>query len=192
MEGILQTLFLLFALTLSLAYLAPQETILGYSYKLIYLHLPLLYVSLISLSLCGVFSLASLRDERFYRRSFNAGVLGVAFGVGTLITTAAFMTMAWGGIAFSEPRLRALLITYGLFFVYLGVHRLNRREVTALYVIIATLLALSTYYCLVYQTTFQLHPQGVSMPLKMKLPLYSSLAGFLVLYYYLFEKMEKR
>jgi heme exporter protein C len=190
-EGILQTIFLLFALTSVLAFLAPPESVLGYSYKLIYLHIPLLYVSLISLFLTLAFSLASLREKSFYPRAFNAALLGIVFGVGTIIVTAAFMTMAWGGVVFSEPRFRVMIITYGLFLVYLGVHRLNKKEMTALYALIATLLALSSYHFLVNGSTFQLHPGGVTMPLKMKLPLYSSLMGFLVLYYYLFEKMEK-
>jgi len=194
LEGIRQTVAILFALTGVLAYLAPAESTLGSAYKLIYLHLPLMYVSFLSLILALLFSLASLGRgrDRFYRRAYNAAFLGLVFGAGTLATTAVFMTMAWGGIAFSEPRFRVLLLTYGLFLVYLALHRLKRKELTALYATAASLMAASAYYLLVTGGSFQLHPEGVAMPLKMRLPFYPSMAGFLVLYYHLMELMEKR
>ena len=81
---------MLFAITAVLAFFAPNESTLGSAYKLLYLHLPLLYVSLISLVLCAAFSVHALKEKKSYPRAVKAALLGLVFGAATLAAIAAF------------------------------------------------------------------------------------------------------
>jgi len=99
------------------AALAPPEERLGNSYKLIYLHLPLTFFSFLTVALLPFLSLMEVSGRKIKPEKFAAA--GLAFAFANLVVSAIFMTLAWGGVATSEPRfaLTALLIILLLLFV---------------------------------------------------------------------------
>lgn len=186
--------FLILALSSAvLAYLAPAEETLGQSYKLLYLHLPLLYTSTVSLILCPALTLMGLRTRRLYNLGPPAALLGIAFGAGSLLAAELLAVYAWGGTTTSEPRFVASILIYVLFALYIPVYWAGRPRAAAFYSLAATAASFYIYYAVVLSgpAPFHLHPSGVEMPLAMRLPLLPATLAAVALYTRLFTALEK-
>ncbi len=175
-----------------LAYLAPEEEFLGASYKLLYLHLPLLYISLGSLYLAALLGIFSAKREKYRKTSFKLAVTALPFALANLVVIYFFEHITWGAFTASEPRFYFLVISYAMLPLLLLLHLLNERRLLASASALLIITNLLLYLRLRSLDTWQLHPGGVGMPMEMRLPLVFALASFLCLYYLIFKKLEDK
>ncbi|NOZ58941.1 MAG: hypothetical protein GXO66_05130 [Euryarchaeota archaeon] len=173
-----------------LAYLAPEEEFLGASYKLLYLHLPLLYISLGSLYLAALLGVFSARGEKYRGTSFKLAVTALPFALANLVVIYFFERITWGAFVATEPRFYYLLLSYGSLLLLLLLHRLGERRLLAWGSGLLLTANLLLYLRLRSLEAWQLHPGGVGIPLEMRLPLVFSLGAFLCLHYLIFKKLE--
>lgn len=175
-----------------LGYLAPEEEFLGASYKLVYLHLPLLYISLGSFYLAAVFGILSVRRAERIKDSYALALAALPFALANMVVVYFFERAAWGAFSASEPRFYFLLISYGMLAVLLLLHQLRERALIAF----ASALFLASDFLLYFRlrvaNTWQLHPERVGMPIEMRLPLLFSLAAFLCIYLLIFQRMRRQ
>jgi hypothetical protein len=174
-----------------LAYLAPEEEFLGGSYKLLYLHLPLLYISLGSIYLAALLGILSAREERYLKTSLKVAVTALPFALANLVVIYFFERATWGAFIVSEPRFYFLALSYGMLLLLLFLHSLKERRLLASISALLIAVNLALYLRMRSLNTWQLHPGGVGMPLEMRLPVLFALAAFLCLYYLIFKKLER-
>ncbi|AEA47978.1 hypothetical protein [Archaeoglobus veneficus] len=177
----MRTVTLLLAAFMISAILAPPEERLGNSYKLIYLHLPLTFFSFLTIVLLPVLSLMEVFGRKI--RSEKFAIAGVMFAFANLAVSALFMKLAWGGVAFSEPRfaLSALLIILLILFI-------AAKHVSPYVAFVHSVL---TPFLIMYaysdsSTTFQLHPSSlVGLEPLMVIPMFFSFPLVALLYFWI-------
>ncbi len=172
------------------AYLAPEEEFLGAGYKLLYLHLPLLYISLGSFYLAALLGVLSLSTEKYRQTSHRLAVVALPFALANLVVIYFFEMVTWGAFIAEEPRFYFLVISYGMILVLLLLHRLGEPGLLAVASALLLIANLFLYLRLRSLDTWQLHPSDVDMPVEMRLPLVFALAALLCLYYLMFKKLE--
>jgi hypothetical protein len=173
-----------------LAYLAPEEEFLGASYKLLYLHLPLLYISLGSFYIAALLGTFSAKGEKYGKTSLRLAAAALPFALANLVVIYFFERITWGAFVATEPRFYYLLLSYGALLLLLLLHRLGERRLLAAGSALLLAANLLLYLRLRSLEAWQLHPGGVGIPLEMRLPLVFALAAFLCLYYLIFKKLE--
>jgi hypothetical protein len=173
------------------AALSPGESALGHGYKLLYLHLPLLSLSLGSFFLASLLAVMALRSPHRSPQALAAVLLGLLFGVGNLLVGELFALLAWGGVTFSEPRFLFSVLTLAFYAPYLPIHWAGERRLTAVFALLALLSSLGAYRLLLLETPSHLHPSRVAMPLSMAFPLLPAALAGLALYLSLFSRLQK-
>lgn len=155
--AIVPSLAVLTAAILAAAWLAPSDRVLGDLVKLVYVHGAVIQVALATFAasgLCGAFYAFTARSP-FDRWSLGLARAGLVLWVVYVLTSALSMTLAWGGIAWFEPRwifgLQILLIAPLLQLA--GVWMGNRRWAAGLNTAAALVILL-----LLAQATIVLHP----------------------------------
>ncbi len=156
----------------------PSESSLGESYKLVYIHVPVTAVMIVSLIL---FPILHFRMALSDIRSFSTATS--VYSIIHLIVSLIFMYVSWGGIVFSEVRF-AFSVTLFLFaithtFLCFLDSGLARAYSFFIYPIILY------FYAVLSRTEFQLHPTAVKMPLLLYIPYIFSVPLVLLLYFQL-------
>jgi len=176
-------MILLFMIALVNAIVAPKDSVLGNSYKLIYIHLPISIISTLS-----IFFLSGVSYYYYFTKKKN---LVLSFALSTLLLvilnlllSIIFMNMTWGGFTFLEPRILFLILfefLIALFIITLAFPPV----VTLIYSIIQAVIATWSYFSL-NNFSFQLHPLSVAeMSFIMKFPLIFTFPATLILYHQL-------
>ncbi len=164
--------------------LAPPEERLGHRYKLIYLHLPLLFFSIASFYISG-FLIAKNRGKGL----LTAGLL---FALCNLVVVYFFERLTWGSFIVSEPRFYFMSAVYSAMAILLALAFIEKR-LGLLFYAIATPLTLKIYLDVKRSAGFQLHPLSfVEMPLEMKLPMLFSFLTIAMIFSLLLQMLEKR
>jgi hypothetical protein len=114
-------LFLIVGIVLVL--LSPEDKELGQVLKLVYLHGALMGAGLFLFTVVGLVSLLSLfRKSPDFSLLFAIEKTAIVFWVAATIVGNIASQLAWGGILWSEPRLRAAiiisLISIGIYFIF--------------------------------------------------------------------------
>ena len=111
---------ILFITTLYLGiYLAPIDIQQGFSYKIIYIHVPSAWLSLFLYTIVALCSLLYLinKNQFIFLIAKNISKVGIIFTILTLITGSLWGKPMWGTYWVWDARLTSMLI---LFFLYLG------------------------------------------------------------------------
>ena len=174
-----------------LAYLTPEEEFLGGSYRLLYLHLPLLYISLGSLYLALLLGICSLREAACLRISLRVALTALPFALANLVVIYLFERATWGAFTATEPRFYFLMLSYGMLLLLLFIHWLGERRLLGAASALLMGVNLALYLRIRSMEVWQLHPGGVEMPLEMRLPVLFALAALLCLYYLIFKRIER-
>jgi len=167
---------LLFIASVALIILMPSESTLGDSYKLVYFHVPITVITVISMIL---FPALHFKTNYAEIRAFSTAT-SLYSGI-HLIISSIFMFVAWGGIIFSEIRF-AFSVTLFLFAIthtslcFLDL-RLARAYSFFIYPVILY------FYIQLTKAEFQLHPATVKMPAPLYIPFIFSFPLVFLLYF---------
>lgn len=106
--GILLLLLALFVLG---TLLAPAENTLGNGIRIVYVHVALMWTGMLGLAVAGALgALLALRPTpRRAELAYTVAVVGFGFFVAGTIASIIAQQVAWGGIAWDEPRTRSAL-----------------------------------------------------------------------------------
>ncbi len=123
----------------------PPEQTLGHLYKILYVHVPPIWVAYVLFAASLIYSVLYVirRNPRYDLAAYSAVALGVCLSGVSILLGSIFSSKAWGTYwEWSEPRMTSTLI---LFLAYVGYLVLRssigdiekRREVSAVYAIMA-------------------------------------------------------
>ncbi len=178
---------------------APVEQTMGDVYRIFYIHTPAAWVCYLALgiSLCASIIFLLKREARFDQVAEVSAVLGLVYGLVTIITGAIWSNVAWGVYWNWDPRQTTTLI---LWMAYLGYISLKfsignlekRRLIGAVYNILAfSTIPLSYLSIMLWQS---LHPQivtgsGISITTPMIETLFLNLLAASLISLYLLRMM---
>ncbi len=181
---------------------APLAMGLGDSSRILYIHVPLAWVSTISFILSGFYSIRFLLDKKktilLYYRAFNAAFLGLFFAILTTLSGSIWAKITWGSFWNWDPRETSILIMIIIYIAYISLHgsitdRVIRSRVSSVYLIFAMILVPFFIFIIprMYPT---LHPdpilnkqKSIHMDYSMRLFLLLSVISFSLLYAYLYK-----
>ncbi len=189
--------FFLLLVSMYMAFIwSPPERILGESSRILYIHVPVAWITYLSFTVSLGASILYLikRDGRFDVMAEVGVALGLIYGALTLTVGSIWANIAWGTYWNWDPRETTTLILWlayaGYFMLRSSIGNPDRKaSLSAVYNILAfSTIPLSYMSIILWQT---LHPQivsheGISLAPPMKLTLMVSLAAFTMLYIYLF------
>ncbi len=169
-----------------LFYLPPEKT-LGHLYKIIYVHVPLAWISYLAFTISLVSSISYIfkRKAVYDRISYASVILGVVSIGLSILLGSIFSKKAWGVYwEWREPRITS---TFILFMVYLGYIALRQsitdiersRKISAVYSIMAFVTIPISYISV--RIFGSLHPLPL-LSSEMRLALYLTFIANLLLY----------
>jgi len=144
-EGVAPSLVVLIAGIILVAWLAPADRVLGNLVKLVYVHGAIIQVALLTFAVAGVLGAVYLISKRevFYEWSQAAERAGLLVWVLYILTSAVTTILAWGGIAWFEPRwifgLQVLVLAPA---IHLGGSLMQNRRLLALLNVVVALVIL--------------------------------------------------
>jgi heme exporter protein C len=99
----------------------PVERLQGLAQKILYIHAPIAFTTLMAFGICGLVSVMylAIKDLRLDRFAASSAEVGVAFGVGTLVSGPLWGKPIWGAYWTWDARLSFTLFTFLLFVAYL-------------------------------------------------------------------------
>lgn len=206
--SLLRSVYLLMPMSIALSFLwAPPAAILGESSRILYLHVPLAWVSTLAFISAGACSTAFLfgRSGRFRRldeTAHNAAELGLFFALLATATGAVWANAAWGSPWNWDPRELSIAILLLVYIAYISLRASlagnpSRSRISASYLVIAT--AAAPFFIFVMPRLYpSLHPDPVINPdrtihldVRMKIVLVISMASFTMLYVYLLNLLNR-
>lgn len=174
----------------------PAEAVMGDVYRILYVHVPVAWISYLAFAISLVASLLFLRTrrERYDTTAEVSAILGLVYGAVTLISGAIWANAVWGLYWNWDPRETATLVLWIAYLGYVAMRRsipdANRRGVIgAVYNILAFATVPLSYLSIILLPT--LHPQvitvdqGISMTPPMIGTLIVSLIGATTFFVYL-------
>ncbi len=172
----------------------PPDLLQGYAQKIMYVHVPTIWVAFLALglsALAGAFWLF-LKDPRLDRFAESSAEVGVVFTTGVLITGPIWAKPIWGAWWVWDARLTLTLVLWFLFLGYLVLRgAIDDRELRARYSAVVGLLGallipfvhLSVY---IFRTQHPMpvvaNPEGIQMPAVMQVTFFFSLFAFTLMY----------
>lgn len=156
------TLTALFAISIALITALPSESRLGETYKLVYFHVPISFVTITTILL---FPLINIRWPELAK---GASLTTTTYATIHIILSAVFMYAAWGGMVFSEPKFVFSLVL--LFFTVTHTLLCFVDLRLARYYSFLAIVIVPYFYLQAALTGFQLHPRGVEMPALLYFP----------------------
>lgn len=193
-------LSLIFSFYLSFIYSPPEEK-MGDLVRILYIHLPLAWYSLISFSITFVSSILYLlrRDEKFDKIAVTGVEIGFLFITLTLLTGSVWAKGVWGVFWVWEPRLTTSLILWFLYLSYLLLR--NFIETPDKRARISSVLGILFYFDvpLLYFSVYlwrSVHPvifkgSKIGLEPSMKIALFSNLIPFFFIFWLIFELRYK-
>jgi heme exporter protein C len=156
-KAIVMSLAVLIVAIILVAWFSPADKTLGDLVKLVYVHGAIVQVALLTFGVAGVLGLGYLTFGRaaLYEWSQAAERTGIVLWVLYVVTSATVMKLAWGGIAWSEPRwVLGIQVMVVAPVVHLGGSLMQNRRITAL--LNAAVAGLILF--LLYRARVVLHP----------------------------------
>lgn len=179
---------LMFAATPVLIANAPYEATMGMVQKIFYYHMPSAWVFLISAVVCGIASARFLfrGDVRHDRVALAAAELTVLFGLLTLVTGPLWARKSWGTWWVWDARVTSSLVGWMIAWAYLILRRYGgpgSEKLAAGVALFGMANVPFIYVSVNYWRT--IHPPTSvvpTLPVDMGLPLWFSVATFMLLY----------
>jgi len=126
-RGLVNSLIVLFCVTIAITFLTPLEQTLGGNLRLVYLHGAWVWTGIVTFCGAGILGLIALllRNQTLHAWSRAAGWTGLCFWVTYLPMSLAVMQINWNGLFFDEPRWKVpftfavigILLQAGLLFI---------------------------------------------------------------------------
>lgn len=185
---------------------APPAEFLGESSRILYFHVPIAWISVLSFLIAGYQSVMILisekeRDRREYK-AYNAAFAGIIFTLLTVITGSVWAKISWGSYWNWDPRETSIVILMLIYISYFSLHsalkdNVNKIGITSVYLIIA-MITMPFFVFIIPRIYDSLHPdtlinnQGkIHLEAAMKLTLFTSIGVFTVFYGYIFKLMNR-
>lgn len=174
----------------------PEEAVMGEVYRILYVHVPVAWISYLAFSISLVSSILFLRTrrQRYDTMAEVSAILGLVYGAVTLISGAIWANAVWGLYWNWDPRETATLVLWIAYLGYVSIKRSigdagKRGTIGAVYNILAFATVPLSYLSITLLPT--LHPQvmtveqGISMTAPMIGTLIVSLIGATLFFVYL-------
>jgi len=180
-----KVLIALFILTILSILILPQESKLGESYKLIYIHVPVTFIVISSLLL---FPILHFKFQEMQMRALS--VSAFVYSALHITISSIFMTLTWGGLAFTEIR---FIFSLTIFFFALTHALLSYIDIrlARLYSFLIYIITPYFYFQLL-KAEFQLHPRVVEMPAYFYIPYLFSFPLMLMIYGVIYGRSKKQ
>jgi heme exporter protein C len=208
MRILLKSVYLLMPASLTLAFLwSPPAEILGDASRILYIHVPLAWVSVLAFAISGIVSIIFLADRK--RRftilddvSYNSAAIGLLFTVMAVTTGSIWARMSWGSFWNWDPRETSIIIVLLIYVAYFSLQAAlvdmeNKGRIGATYLIIA-MMTLPFFVFLVPRIYESLHPATIINPertvhleTRMRITLAASILSFSLLYGYLLSILNR-
>lgn len=193
------------AVFLALVHTPPAE-ILGESSRILYFHVPVAWISVLSFIIAGFSSVIHLffrKDNYIYPvTAYNTAYLGLIFSILTLISGSIWAKISWGSYWNWDPRETSMLILLMIYIAYFALSgslegRENSSKVTSSYLIFAALV-MPFFIFIVPRIYPSLHPdtlvnaqRKVQLAFSMKITLIVSVVAFTLLHLYILNIMNR-
>ncbi len=179
---------------------APPAQFLGESSRILYFHVPVAWISVISFAAAGYHSLMILLSEkdravREYK-SYNAAYTGIVFCVLTVITGSIWAKISWGSYWNWDPRETSIVILMLIYISYFSLYSAlkdnpNRKMISAVYLIIA-MITMPFFVFIIPRIYPSLHPdtlinaeRKIHLEGTMKMTLFASISAFTIFWFYI-------
>jgi len=184
----------------------PPAEFLGESSRILYFHVPVAWISVISFLAAGYQSIMILisekgRNEREYK-AYNAAYAGIVFTILTVITGSIWAKISWGSYWNWDPRETSIVILMLIYISYFSLYsalkdNVNRTGISSVYLIIA-MITMPFFVFIIPRIYPSLHPdtlinadKKIHLEAAMKLTLFSSIGVFTVFYGYIYNLMNR-
>lgn len=186
---------------------APPAEILGESSRIIYFHVPLAWVSVVSFVLAGIWSIIYLREKEREEshlplKAHNSVIIGLFFTTLTIITGSIWAKISWGTYWNWDPRETSIVILLLIYLAYLSLHtsireRNTRNRISASYLIFA-MATVPFFIFIVPRVYSSLHPdtiinaeKQVHLEGEMTVTLIVSIVSFTLLFTHILSLMNR-
>ena len=200
------TLFVLMPAVILMALIwVPPAEILGKSSVILYFHVPLAFLSVLSFIIAGYHSIMILRShegtDREYK-SYNAALAGIFFTTLTIITGSIWAKISWGSYWNWDPRETSIVYLMLIYIAYFCLYAVlrdneNRSRISAVYLIFA-MIVMPFFVFIIPRMYHSLHPDTIinsegkiHLEYTMRLTLFASIAVFTLLYGYIYSIMNR-
>ncbi|MBP7734702.1 MAG: cytochrome c biogenesis protein CcsA [Spirochaetes bacterium] len=167
----LKSFYILMPVAIVMAFLwAPAAEILGDASRIIYFHVPIAWVSILSFVVAGLLSILFLADRgrRFSgldEKAHNSATIGLACTVMTVITGSIWARISWGVFWNWDPRETSIVIILLIYIAYFSIQGAlgsneNRGRIGSAYLILA-MITLPFFAFLVPRIYPSLHPDPI-------------------------------
>ena len=190
---------------MSLLWVPPAE-FLGEASRILYFHVPVAWLSVISFVIAGYHSIMILvsKDnigEREFR-AYNAAFAGTVFTVLAIVTGSVWAKISWGSYWNWDPRETSIVILMLIYTSYFSLYSAlkenpNRPGISSVYLIIA-MITMPFFVFVIPRVYPSLHPdtiinaqQKIHLEASMKLTLFASVSVFTILYGYILNIMNR-
>jgi len=185
---------------------APPAEFLGESSRILYFHVPVAWISVISFAAAGYQSIMILisergRNEREHK-AYNAAFAGIVFTILTVITGSIWAKISWGTYWNWDPRETSIVILMLIYISYFSLYsslkdNVNKTGITSVYLIIA-MITMPFFVFIIPRIYPSLHPdtlinadKKIHLEAAMKLTLFTSIGVFTVFYGYIYNLMNR-
>jgi heme exporter protein C len=192
-------------IVMALIWVAPDKT-LGESSRILYFHVPLAFLSVLSFIIAGYQSLMILianhkTKEREYK-SYNAALAGIFFTILTIITGSIWAKISWGSYWNWDPRETSIVYLMLIYISYFCLYSVlrdneNRYRISSVYLVIA-MIVMPFFVFIIPRMYYSLHPDTlinsegkIHLEYTMRLTLFISIAVFTLLYGYIYNIMNR-
>ncbi|MCL1865151.1 MAG: cytochrome c biogenesis protein [Spirochaetes bacterium] len=184
----------------------PTVELLGNSGRILYFHVPLAFLSVLSFVTAGYQSLMVLitsnkMKEREYK-AYNAALAGIFFTILTIITGSIWAKISWGSFWNWDPRETSIVYLMLIYISYFCLYSVlkdneNRYRISSVYLIIA-MIVMPFFVFIIPRMYNSLHPNTIinsegkiQLEYTMRLTLFMSIAVFTLLYGYIYNIMNR-
>jgi heme exporter protein C len=185
---------------------APPAEFLGESSRILYFHVPVAWLSVISFAAAGYQSIMILtseksRSEREFK-AYNAAYSGIVFTILTVVTGSIWAKISWGSYWNWDPRETSIVILMLIYTSWFSLHsalkdNANKTQISAVYLVIA-MITMPFFVFIIPRVYDSLHPDTIintegkiHLDAAMKLTLFTSIGVFTVFYGYVLNLMNR-
>jgi len=185
---------------------APPAEFLGEASRILYFHVPVAWLSVISFVIAGYHSIMILLSnsriiEREYK-SYNAAYAGIVFTILTVITGSIWAKISWGSYWNWDPRETSIVILMLIYTSYFSLYsalkdNVNKTGITSVYLIIA-MITMPFFIFIIPRVYPSLHPdtiinadRKIHLEASMRITLFVLITVFTIFYGYIFNLMNR-
>jgi len=185
---------------------APPAEFLGEASRILYFHVPVAWLSVISFVLAGYHSITLLLSENRINekeyKSYNAAYAGIVFTIITVITGSIWAKISWGSYWNWDPRETSIVILMLIYISYFSLYsalkeNVNRTKISAVYLIIA-MITMPFFVFIIPRVYPSLHPdtiintdRKIHLEASMRLTLFISIGVFTIFFGYIYHLMNR-